>query len=403
MTRLNIGAGEKPCQDFCAAWSVQVSQGLAPKRNVVNHVGAGSLLSHIPCVRPTLKRILVTLTTLVLGLLLGALHRPAVPGSPALALAPNAVSETEPTDATYPEDLDIDPFTISAFLRGHPNAKLGPLWRRLGIPANTPYYSNDACSGCEPNTFQYNLDDDSAPEVVLQIKEPFAESVKYLIFKDTRRRNSKLIGHVEIWSKYTSSDPVAFASNGRTWLIIQGTAATGSGLAAWVNMIYDVSDGRVRPMASYFARVSEAGNLGFPYKDFIANPVSAEIEKGKFVLTLACKVEYSGRPFGELPLFTKQQKVVLVNSLKDQSYEIDEARSEVAPVEFESVYNYDSMTAADFLRYNRFELFAIARGPDDKKKQWLRDFLETCPSYPTKRELMVGLRSSPRASTTSGN
>lgn len=362
------------------------------------HVGAGSPVGHIYRVRPTCKRILAAATTLVVGLLLGAFHRPAqqrLPTPPlAPAVAPNSALESLPTEATYPEGLDTDPYSIANFLRAHPNAKLGPLWRRLGIPNDNRYYPDDACSYCEPNTFQYNLDDDSTPEVVLQIKEPFAEGVKYLIFKQTRDGNPKLIGHLEIWSKYASSDPVAFASNGRTWLIIQGTMATGSGLGAWVDTIYEVSGGRVRPMASYLARVSQAGHLGFPYKEFVANPVSAEIEEGKFILTLSCRVEYSGRPLGELPLFSKQQKVVLVNSLEGHTYHVDEARSEIPAVEFDSIYNYDSMNEADFLRYNRYELFVLARGDDAEKKQWLRDFLDTCPNYPVKHELLVGLKSS---------
>ena len=373
-----------------------MSQGLAQEQNVDFHVGAGSPIVHIQSVRPTCKRILAAATTLVLGLLLAAFYRPAqqrlAAPTAAPVVVPRSAVEPEPTDATYPEGLDIDPFTIANFLRAHPNAKLGPLWRRLGIPKENPYYHYEACSYCEPNTFEFNLDNDSAMEIVLQIKEPFAEGVYYLIFKQARNGDTKLIGHVENWTKYASSDPIAFASNGHTWLILQGTAATGSGLGAWIDTVYEVSGARVKPMASYLARVSQAGNLGFPYKDFVATPVSAELEPGKFILTLSCKVEYSGRPLGELPLFTKQQKVVLVNLLKDRSYQVDEARSEMAAVEFESVCDYESRSEADFLRYNRYELFAIAREDDAEKKKWLREFLDTCPSYPVKRELLVALK-----------
>ena len=345
--------------------------------------------------RPTCKRILVALTTLVVGLLLGAVHRPAQQTvSPPPTPTATSPLEREATDATYPDGLNTDPFSIANFLRAHPNAKLGPLWRRLGIPKDDPYYSDDACSYCEPNTFEYNLDGDSVPEVVLQIKESFAESVKYLIFKQTRHDNADLIGHVEVWTKYDSSDPVLLASNGQTWLIIEGTAATGSGLGAWTDTVYDVSNGRVKPLATYLGRVRQTGHLGFPSMEFVAAPVSGEVKDGNFILTLSFTLQYSGRTLGDLPLFTKKQKVVLVNSLKSRSYRVDEARSEMSPVEFESIYNFDSLNEADFLRYNRFELFAIALGNDAEKKQWLREFLDTCPNYPVKRELMVGLSNS---------
>ena len=362
---------------------------------MVVHIAAVSSLIHIHCVRPTCKRVLVALTTLVVGLLLGAVHRPAqrtllAPPAPAASSPP----ERGATDATYPDDLHTDPFSIANFLRAHPNAKLGPLWRRLGIPKNNPYYSDDACSYCEPNTFECNLDGDSVPEVVLQIKEAFAESAKYLIFKQTRDGYADLIGHVETWSKYDSSDPVVLASNGQTWLIIEGTAATGSDLAAWLDTVYDVSNGRVKPVATYLSRVRQNGHLGFPSMEFAGSPVSGEVKDGNFILTLSYTLQYSGRTLGDLPLFTKKQKVVLVNSLKSRFYCVDGARSDMSTIEFESIYKPDSINEADFLRYNRFELFAIALGNDAEKKQWLREFLDTCPNYPVKRELMVGLSNS---------
>jgi hypothetical protein len=391
MTMANIGGREKRCQDFCAQ-----REGLAHKTNVVSHVGAVSSIVHIRCVRPTLKRILVAATTIVLGLLLAAVHRPArqqSPPPPAPAVASNATQAAEPTEATYSDGLPADPFSIASFLRAHPTAKLGALWRRLGIPSDNPYYSDDACSYCEPSTFTYDLDSDAPLEVVLEIREPVAESVKYLVFDDSINGGSKLIGHTELWTKYESSDPIVFASNGRNWLIVQGTAATGSGLGAWSDTIYEVWNGRLKPMATYLARVRQNGYFNFPTKEFVASPVAAEVKEGKFVLTLSYAVEYSGAgPSGELPLFTKQQQVLLVNSLKHQTYYVDEARSEIAPVEFESIYNYDTMKAIDFVSYNRFELWAIANGTDAEKKSWLKEFLETCPNYPIKRELLAILR-----------
>ena len=47
----------------------------------------------------------------------------------------------------------------------------------------------------------------------------------------------------------------------------------------------------------------------------------------------------------------------------------------------------------EFLKYNRSELRAIATGRDATKKEWLKEYLETCESSSgIKRELMSLLR-----------
>ena len=221
--------------------------------------------------------------------------------------------------------------------------------------------------------FEYDLDNDGTGETILQFKQWGA--YRYLIFKG-QEIDSKLIGHFDVYAKYTPSDPVVFLSSGRAWLVVQQTAATGTGLGAWADTVYDVANGRVRPVASYLAHIWQYGDFGFPTKEVFTRPLSCELRDGHVILTVAYRVEYSGFSTRDFPLFTKQQKAVLIGSLKDGSTSLEVSSSEMTAREFETIYNFDSERRRDFLQYNRAELRAIVRGHNAERKRWLKEFLK---------------------------
>lgn len=318
--------------------------------------------------------------TFVAGVLVGSVYRyvqqqrlVAQANQPAeVPVAVPQSSPAAPEAETYPDNLEIKPFDIEFFIDHHPNADLSRLWQRLGITTDgdpiAEFSFGNACGSCEANSFHFNLDDEFGGEVVLQIKQQLGESYRYLIFKYTDQGNSKLLGHVDVWAKYPPHDPVVFVSNGKAFLILQSTAGTGSGLGAWRDTVYEVSNRGVKQVGSYLGEVSQFGDLGFPTKLFDGSPVSCEIKNGRAILTVSFTVEYLA---DNLSLFTKRKTAVLVDS------EIDAAKSEITPHEYETIYNFDSMGPKEFLRYNRTELRAIASGNDFEKKRWWKEFLSS--------------------------
>jgi hypothetical protein len=65
--------------------------------------------------------------------------------------------------------------------------------------------------------------------------------------------------------------------------------------------------------------------------------------------------------------------------------------------ESERVYNIDSMTEMDFLKYNYSELLNLASHGNQKQKSWLKDYLQTDrnsaeEAYATRRSLQVRLK-----------
>ena len=255
-----------------------------------------------------------------------------------MSAASQAVTTVESGEA-YPEDLRVAPQEIFFFLKEHPRANLTRLWQRLGITIDpTAAFAFDDTCDCDVNLFEYNLDDDVESEKLLQIKRPLAESYRYLIFKGPES-NPKFLEYIDVYAKYPPSDPIVLLSNGRAWLVVQQNAATGSGLAAWADTVYEVADGRVRPVASYLSHVRQSGIGTEPTKEFVGRPVSCEIQNGHVVLTVAYTLKYTR--YSDVPFFTSRKKAVLIGSLKDGSTTVDAARSEISPREFETVYNFN--------------------------------------------------------------
>ena len=357
--------------------------------------------SILSVVKYTLTRVAVMTATLTAGLLISA--SPELPQKSevrptlevvAAAPEPPAVKQRSIEDEGYPEDLGTGPFDIASFISAHPRANLERLWQRLKIKRDPAMArSNDIRTSCETNIYEYNLDGDADREVVLQIKEGLGEVYRYLVFKDPHAPAAKFLGHIDVWAKYPPAGPIVLMSNGQPWLIVQSTAATGSGLAAWLDYVYDVSTGRVRPIGAYLARVKESGFASFPTKHFVGSLVSSQVKGGNVSLTVSYRVDYWMPSDLKRPLFTKRQTAVLKGLVKDGgALAPDPATSQIAPREYFTIYNFDSMEKNDFLQYNRAELRALARGRNSEKKEWLREFLTTCANSALKRELSALLK-----------
>jgi len=296
-------------------------------------------------VQPNFTRIAVAVASLIVGVFIGSVHRRAQQPPPTQTNTPIISAKSQPiatqVEETYPADLPLAPQQIFYFLEEHPKANLKKLWQRLGITTDSAaaFGLDNACD-CEVNLFQYNLDDDVESEKVLQIKRTFAQTYTYLIFKGPETK-PKFLGNIDVYAKYPPADPVVFLSDGRAWLVVQQTAGTGSGLAAWADTVYEVAGDRVRPVASYLARVRESGDPTTPTKEFVGRPVSCQIENGHAVLTVAYTLKYTGYSQPDVPFSTSRKNAVLIGSLEDGSTTLDAAHSEISPYEFKTVYSFD--------------------------------------------------------------
>ncbi len=66
---------------------------------------------------------------------------------------------------------------------------------------------------------------------------------------------------------------------------------------------------------------------------------------------------------------------------------VDKTRSQVSQPELETIYNIDSMTEEDFLKYNYPQLLQLLTGGNGTRRRWLPTYLKTCSNSPEKRRL----------------
>ena len=371
--------------------------------DVASHIGEPDRVDKMPYVRGFLLRAAVGCVTLAAGILAGSVHhhlvqkRLAAQTAHATANVPAQAAPTSQNSATeesYPESKGLTASDIEWFIERHPAADLTRLWERLKIKNEFGTFGW-GCVNCKAQSFNYNLDNDPDQEIVMRIEDESTNSYRYLIFKDHGYDDTPLLGHIDAYAKYRPSTNVVLLSGGKAWLVIESQAASGSGLAAYLHTIYQVSPRGVKPVVSYFSEISQHGGFDYPSRDIVAKPVSCEVRAGRVKATVSYTIEYSF--YGDhkhRSLFTKHQTAVLIGGRTLDKTRLDTTASNITPHEFETVFNFDSMFEDAFLRYNRSELRAIAKGRDALKKQWLKEYLEMCENSRMKRELLSLLRNS---------
>jgi len=76
-----------------------------------------------------------------------------------------------------------------------------------------------------------------------------------------------------------------------------------------------------------------------------------------------------------IQLFSKTQVATFNQPSGKPGFELVSSESDLDNRQIEHVYNIDSLSAEDFLRYNLEELSMIARQGTGRQKSWLREFL----------------------------
>ena len=368
---------------------------------MANHIAEPGKKSTIVRVQYALLKVSIACVTLTTGLLIHSIRQhfcEKAQASPATVIAPDyaprataATEQFESSEESYPDNMGTRPSDIEYFIDLHPRANLDRLWRRLNINRDDNLVSFDGqCGFCKAQTFNYNLDDDDADqEIVLRIADGLTGSFRYLIFKFRSYYDTKLLGHIDARSKYRPSSHAVLLSGGKAWLIIESQAASGSGLAAYEQTVYEVSAKGVRRLVSYFSEIRQFGYgaQGFPSKNFFGQAISCEVRGNRARVRVAYNLRY-WYDDEETPLFNKQQVAVIEGPFQGERTILNKVGSNITAHEFDSIYNYDSMTPDDFLTYNRSELHSIALGRDATKKLWLKEFLPTCSDGALTRELV---------------
>ena len=172
-------------------------------------------------------------------------------------------------------------------------------------------------------------------------------------------------------------------------MLTQGQGASGSGVSLFVNRIFLVSPHGIREILSFPADGHQSGAPDGPDRDFTGQLVSYSLQAGRIELTLRFHVRYTVASV-ELG-FSKTQTAVYSGSINNLALQPD--KSTISEREIEHIYNIDSMTEMDFLKYNYSELLNLTSQGNQKQKGWLKDYLQTFRNSDEKRALLGALAS----------
>ncbi|MGH9762799.1 MAG: hypothetical protein ACREAC_18405, partial [Blastocatellia bacterium] len=254
---------------------------------------------------------------------------------------------------------------------------------------------------CEAETFTVHLDSKPGKEVLLKLTNHFF-FCRYLIFKRMRTRAGArgtwfFLGKID-WddNKYEDSWHQVRQTGHKHWLIIRGQTGSGTGFESYDDTWYDVSKRGIRIVLNYTAKegiYQWPKGVGWKLRSRIM-PSSGH----KSTVGIRFRASYTGLNYitNKYPfLFSKTRSIMFKWNSREKRFAFSNSGSQVSKEEFESVYQGRSWNEDAVLKYNLHDFEKIANGVDNKRKEWLRDFLTGCKNTAEKAALLQALRPLP--------
>ena len=356
--------------------------------------------------RKHLLRIIVALVTFLMGLLLAQLvallHTPKVsaPPYPVSAASASPTPAATPLEiavddgAEFPDDSDLEPYTIKSFINEHPHANLHKLWERLHVKKDKDW-DFENCSECKAEIVEYALSDGPHNDVILNVTDSDGVCfwTRFMVFSRQNRSDRwRLLGNTDAVARFDPAQYVVLVTDEKPWLVITGQSGWGNGFSAYETRLFKVTKQRLTEFFSFGSAGFQAGTGSNYTQDFDSRILSCQTRDGQTTIKVefSCDYTFFERSDVEIPLFSKRQIAVFVKPHNGNAV-LDEAHSSLTKHELDHIYQTDSMTEADFLKYNHSELLNLATRGNAAQKKWLRAYLKECDNSSEKRQLLAAL------------
>ena len=314
------------------------------------------------------------------------------------------------SETTEPKLKSLSPYEIEAYIDENPQADVSDIWRRLGIRYENlglGHFTDEdqffsSCRGCEAEIFTYEFNGKAGSEVLLRVSDRLQEACRYLIFEELNARSAKdgwkLLGHIDhAFGRYRIPQHYFVASQGKTWLVVQGQAGSGSGFALYYDRLFRFDGDKMKEVLSYPSEGHLSGVVGYePSREFAARILSCESKNGIETVMIEFTLSYSGyvedSDVSNVLLWDKRQKAVYIKQPGSRNYVLDESKSDLSEKEIKAIYAGEGLSADSTLKYNYDELVKIATGKNSKSRKWLRGFLKEyghTPETKVLRQMML--------------
>jgi hypothetical protein len=277
---------------------------------------------------------------------------------------------------------------------------LSPLWQEIGA---TPW-PFDKCDGdCEASIATKNLSNIGNVLILSITREQ--EFSRFLLFtrnnEDSSKENAseasaswKLLGCINSENnKYERANWRVLSSGDQNWLIVRSQGGSGSGFAAYWECWYEINQDGLYYVLNYPA------NIHFLLPKGIAHDTNVKVVRiarnnNGVNLALQFTIHYRWRNFLQNDYHWTLWRARLAYYHQEEPngrFQFDFDRSGFSQQEMMDVYYEDDEGVDNLIKYNFDKFNAIARGNNNRQKDFLSDLLDRCDDIPEKQQLLQAL------------
>lgn len=279
------------------------------------------------------------------------------------------------------------------------------LWEDLKVPPGV--FSDGICGyGCNASVFNQDLDNKPGYEAILKLEA--GEACRYLVFKN--EQTWRLLGYVDHeFNRYQMSTHRVMNLVGRRWFVVRGQTGSGTGFSQYAETLYHVSAKGVEPVLMFWS----SGHT-YPWPTGLARTFKTSIINRRNGLDVVYTTNYSMLKSSskDIPWITNRQRLSYRWNERELEFVFDQKNSTIDERDAEAIANVEpddesvpqigNTTFPNkqqfigggpqvFLKSNMKTLMRIAKGPNNKQKEWLREVLREAEDTAEKKELLKTL------------
>jgi hypothetical protein len=275
------------------------------------------------------------------------------------------------------------------------------LWEDLKIPPGV--FANGICGyGCNASVFNQDLDNKPGYEAIVKLEA--GEACRYLVFKNEQKK-WRLVGFVDHeFNRYEMTTHRVLNLAGRKWLVVRGQVGSGTGFSLYAETIYLVSTSGVEPILTFWSSghtypwpnglsrtfktqlVNRRNGIDLVYTTWYSMLESSNKDTSWITNSQRLAYKWDGSSFILEPnnsTITEEDAAAIANAEPD-----DESVPQVGNTTFPDKKQFIGGGPQVFLKSNMKTLMRIAKGPNTKQKEWLRQVLREAEDTDEKKKLL---------------
>jgi len=293
----------------------------------------------------------------------------------------------------------FDPYAFAGRKDIH-KADLNQLWRTLGIGARiretTAEGSKDTIKNfdCEPDdrceaelfSSAWSLVDDGGYDTVVRISPAYLDSnlSRFLVLHYEQGGAWRLVDYLDVteWD-YDFPEVSAVNSGGKRWLVVKAWPHCGTGCSRIHTDWFELKNGKLRMVLT----VPSSGHDGNenPGRQFETRFVRASQTGSRETLEFLYHVGFSsgfGSSIDVGNLWDDEKDIRFSRTNGQGEFKFDSKNSEASEAFVRESFSSYGVDQARLFELVQDHLLEIARGPNDRRREWLKDLLEKNANLP---------------------